>query len=160
MSSLSRLINDNSDIFVFKRIQMETGNLVTIQASVNAHVEKTWKAWTTPNDIVQWNNASEDWQTTKAENDLRVGGKFSSRMEAKDGSFGFDFSGIYTKVIPGKLIEYTLEDNRKVKVEFTYDDNKTTITETFEAEKENSIEMQRTGWQAILDNFKKYIESK
>lgn len=159
MSSLSRLINDNSDIFVFKRIQMETGNLVTIQASVNAHVEKTWKAWTTPNDIVQWNNASEDWQTTKAENDLRVGGKFSSRMEAKDGSFGFDFSGIYTKVIPGKLIEYTLEDSRKVKVEITYDDNKTTITETFEAEKENSIEMQRTGWQAILDNFKKYIES-
>ena len=138
---------------------MEPSNIITIATIANTSVEKAWKAWTTPNDIIQWNNASDDWHTTKAENDLRAGGKFSSRMEAKDGSFGFDFEGIYDKVIPNKFIEYTMGDGRKVKVEFSFNDNKTTITEIFEAEKENSIEMQRIGWQAILDNFKKYIES-
>ena len=138
---------------------MDTTSKITIETTVIAPVEKVWEAWTSPRDIIQWNRASEDWHTTKAENDLRVGGKFSSRMEAKDGSFGFDFEGIYDKVIPNELIEYSMADGRKVEIRFSLNENKTIITEIFEAEEQNSIEMQRAGWQAILDNFKKHIES-
>lgn len=137
---------------------MKTKNLITIDANCKAPVEKVWKAWTTPGDILQWNNASEDWHTTNAENDLRVGGKFSSRMEAKDGSVGFDFWGVYDEVKPNELLEYTLGDGRKVKIIFTAHGDETKIIETFDAESENSIEMQKIGWQAILDNFKKYVE--
>ena len=133
---------------------------ITVKATVNSPVEKVWEMWTNPEHIVKWNNASDDWHTTKAENDLRTGGKFLSRMEAKDGSFGFDFEGIYDNVIPNKLIEYSLGDIRKVKVEFEDENGKTNITEIFDAETTNSVELQRTGWQAILDNFKKYTESK
>ncbi|MEZ4691260.1 MAG: SRPBCC family protein [Ignavibacteria bacterium] len=132
---------------------------ITVKATVNSPVEKVWEMWTNPEHIVKWNNASDDWHTTKAENDLRTGGKFLSRMEAKDGSFGFDFEGIYDNVIPNKLIEYSLGDIRKVKVEFEDENGKTNITEIFDAETTNSVELQRTGWQAILDNFKKYTES-
>ncbi|MCB0726200.1 MAG: SRPBCC family protein [Ignavibacteriae bacterium] len=132
---------------------------ITVKATVNSPVEKVWEMWTNPEHIVKWNNASDDWHTTKAENDLRTGGKFLSRMEAKDGSFGFDFEGIYDKVVPNKLIEYSLGDIRKVKVEFEDENGKTNITEIFDAETTNSVELQRTGWQAILDNFKKYTES-
>jgi len=126
---------------------METINKpqITIEATINAPVEKVWKLWTGPEHIVKWNNASDDWHTTRAENDLRPGGKFLSRMEAKDGSFGFDFGGVYDEVITNKLISYTIGDGRKV------------IT-VFEAESQNPIEMQRGGWQAILNNFKKYAE--
>ncbi|WP_316931032.1 SRPBCC domain-containing protein [Flavobacterium rivuli] len=109
--------------------------------------------------MVKWSFASDDWHTTKAENDLRVAGTFSSRMEAKDGSFGFDFEGVYDEVETNKLIAYTLGDGRTVKIKFTDTGNETHIAETFEAETVNSEELQREGWQAILDNFKKYTES-
>jgi uncharacterized protein YndB with AHSA1/START domain len=133
--------------------------VITVQATILAPVEKVWKLWTTPEDIVKWNQASDDWHTTHAENDLQPGGRFTSRMEAKDGSMGFDFFGDYDKVIPHKLIEYTLGDNRKVKVIFIAFDNKTEIVESFEAEDVNSIELQHKGWQAIMDSFKRYAEA-
>ena len=133
---------------------------ITINTLVKAPVNVVWKCWSTPEDILKWNHASDDWHTTRAENDLKVGGKFLSRMEAKDGSFGFDFGGIYESVIPNQLIEYEIGDGRKVKVEFKENGNNTEIIEIFEAEQQNSIEMQREGWQAILNNFKKYVESR
>ncbi|GAB2811715.1 SRPBCC family protein [Ferruginibacter profundus] len=140
---------------------METQNktVLTIAATINAPVQKVWAYWTTPKDIVQWNAASDDWHTTKAENDLRVGGHFSSRMEAKDGSFGFDFGGVYDAVTPGEYIEYTLGDGRKVKINFTPVGDTTKVVSNFEAESQNPVEMQQGGWQAILDNFKKYTEA-
>ena len=132
---------------------------ITVEATVQAPVEKVWQYWTGPEHITKWNNASDDWHTTKAENDLRAGGKFSSRMEAKDGSMGFDFWGIYDDVKPNELITNTMGDGRKMSVHFKGEGDATKVTETFEAEDEHSIEMQRGGWQAILDNFKKYTES-
>ena len=140
---------------------METANLttITVENTVNAPVEKVWKYWSEPGFITKWAHASDDWHTTRAENDLKVGGKFLSRMEAKDGSFGFDFGGEYTKVEEHKAIEYTMGDGRKVKIDFTPQGNATRVVETFEAESTNPIEMQRGGWQAILDNFKKYTEN-
>lgn len=137
---------------------MEDKQIITIKAKVNASVEKVWRYWTEPEHIKKWNNASEDWHTPLAENDLRSGGKFLSRMEAKDGSFGFDFVGIYDEVELYKAIAYTLDDGRKVRINFTVRESFTEITEAFEAESTNSIEMQQSGWQAILDNFKKYAE--
>lgn len=134
-------------------------SIITVETTVQASPAKTWEFWTSPEHIMQWNNASEDWHTTKAENDLRIGGNFHSRMEAKDGSFGFDFGGTYDEVIVNKLIAYTLGDGRKVKVLFENLETETKIVETFEAENENPIDMQRFGWQAILDNFKRYTES-
>src|SRR5687768_1936150 len=140
---------------------METANTtaITVQTIVNAPIEKVWKFWTEPGHIIHWNNASDDWHTSRAENDLRVGGKFSARMEAKDGSFGFDFSGDYTNVEEHKTIEYTMGDGRKVKIDFSSEGKATKVVETFDAENTHSVEMQRTGWQAILDNFKKYTET-
>jgi uncharacterized protein YndB with AHSA1/START domain len=133
--------------------------IISVQTKINASIEKAWKFWTTPEDIVKWNNASDDWQTTKAENDLRVGGKFDYRMEARDGSTGFDFIGVYTKVKINKLIDYTIGDGRQVKVVFSTLGDKTEVAETFEAEDTYSIEIQRNGWQCILNNFKKYTEA-
>ena len=140
---------------------METPNktTITVEAAIVAPIEKVWKYWTEPQHIIQWNNASEDWHTPHAENDLKEGGRFTSRMEAKDGSFGFDFGGTYTLVETNKQIEYTLDDGRKVSINFTSQGNETTVVETFEAENMNSIELQKGGWQAILDNFKKYVEN-
>lgn len=135
-----------------------TTQIITVKAIVNAPIEKVWKSWSLPEHITKWNAASEDWHTPKAENDLRSGGKFSSRMEAKDGSWGFDFEGVYDNVEEFKLIEYSLGD-RKVKVEFNDLGNSTEVIEAFDAEQENSVEMQQAGWQAILDNFKRYTES-
>jgi uncharacterized protein YndB with AHSA1/START domain len=132
---------------------------ITIESTINAPVDKVWQFWTGPQHITKWNNASDDWHTPFAENDLRPGGKFLSRMEAKDGSFGFDFWGIYDEVVPNKTIAYTLGDNRKVKVIFSSTGNAARIVSTFEPEDTNPIEMQKRGWQAILDNFKKYAES-
>lgn len=132
---------------------------IAVETTVNVPVEKAWKVFTTPDDITKWNNASDDWHSPKAENDLRAGGKFTYRMEAKDGSFGFDFGGVYDEVKTNELIVYTIGDGRKVEVTFTGDGNETTIVETFEAEGTHSIEMQRGGWQAILNNFKKYTEA-
>jgi uncharacterized protein YndB with AHSA1/START domain len=133
---------------------------ITVSASINAPIEKVWELWTAPKHIMQWNNASPDWHTPKAENDLRTGGRFSSRMEAKDGSFGFDFGGVYDEVKMHKVIAYTIGDGRKVKVNFTGNGNTTEVVEAFEAEGTNPVEMQRGGWQAILNNFKKYVEAK
>jgi uncharacterized protein YndB with AHSA1/START domain len=134
--------------------------LITVETVINAPINSVWKKWTNPDDIVKWNNASDDWHTTRAENDLKVGGKFLSRMEAKDGSMGFDFSGTYNTIKPNEIIEYTADDNRKVQVHFFDGDDKTTIIEVFEAENENPLEIQKSGWQSILNNFKKYTESK
>lgn len=132
---------------------------ITVQTLVHAPIDKVWKCWTNPQDVMKWNNASDDWHTPWAKNDLQKGGRFSFRMEAKDGSFGFDFGGEYTNVVANKLIEYKLGDNRKVSVAFSESGNETRVEETFEAETENSLDMQRSGWQSILDNFKRYVEA-
>ena len=132
---------------------------ITVENTVKAPVEKVWKFWSKPEHITKWCAASDDWHTPRAENDLRTGGKFSSRMEAKDGSFGFDFGGVYDEVKTNELIAYTIGDGRKVKITFSSTGSETEIVETFEAEGTNPIEMQRGGWQSILDNFKKYVES-
>jgi uncharacterized protein YndB with AHSA1/START domain len=131
---------------------------VTIETTVKAPIAKVWSAWTTPGDITQWNTASDDWHTTKAAVDLRVGGEFSSRMEAKDGSFGFDFAGTYTKIVPNELLEFSFGD-RSATVEFSTIANGVHIRETFDAEADNSIEQQRSGWQSILNNFAKHVEA-
>lgn len=132
---------------------------ITVENTIAAPVETVWELWTTPDHITKWNMASDDWHSPFAENDLRAGGKFLSRMEAKDGSFGFDFSGVYDEVKTNELIAYTLDDGRKVHVAFTSQGNDTKVTTTFEAESENPIEMQQAGWQSIADNFKKYAEA-
>jgi uncharacterized protein YndB with AHSA1/START domain len=132
---------------------------ITVEATVNAPIETVWKCWTEPKHITQWNNASDDWHTPHAENDLRVGGKFLSRMESRDGSMGFDFIGTYQEVIEYKMIAYTMEDGRKVEITFLIENGKTTqVTETFDPENENTLELQKTGWQAILNNFKNHVE--
>lgn len=133
-------------------------SIITVETIVQASVADVWKCWTSPEDIIRWNHASDDWHTTKAENDLMPGGKFLSRMEAKDGSMGFDFWGIYKTVINQKEIVSEMGDGRKLKVDFIALGKETKIVESFEAETTNSIELQRTGWQAILDNFKNYVE--
>jgi len=140
---------------------METKNrtAITVEVTVKAPVEKVWEYFNGPEHIVNWAFASEDWHAPKSTNDLRVGGTFSTTMAAKDGSFSFDFGGEYTQVIEHKLIEYTLGDGRKVKVVFTSQGNETKVVETFDPENMNSDEMQKAGWQAILDNFKKYTEA-
>jgi uncharacterized protein YndB with AHSA1/START domain len=134
--------------------------IVSISVTVNAPIKKVWECWTTPEDIIHWCSGSNDWHTPRAENDLRVGGKFLTRMEAKDGSMGFDFQGVYQTIKTNELIEYDIEDGRKVRTEFTSSGNKTEIFEIFETESTNPVEMQRSGWQTILDNFKHYVESK
>jgi uncharacterized protein YndB with AHSA1/START domain len=132
---------------------------ITVESTVNAPLEKVWAFWNAPEHITKWCTATEEWHTPRAENDLRVGGSFLSRMEAKDGSFGFDFSGIYDEVKPNEKIAYTMADGRKVKIAFSGNKNETKIIETFDAENQNPVEMQKDGWQAILNNFKKYAES-
>lgn len=131
---------------------------ITVEATVQAPVDKVWELWTSPRHIIEWNQASADWCTTRAENDLVKGGRFSSRMEARDGSAGFDFSGVYDEVKPQEFIAYTIGDGRKVQVSFRETDGTTHIVETFEAEQTHSLQMQRDGWQAILDSFKRYAE--
>ena len=139
---------------------METGEKVTItvETTVHAPVNKVWEYWTEPQHITKWSFASDDWHAPNAENDLRVGGKFLTRMEAKDGSFGFDFGGVYDEVRINEFISYTLGDGRKVTVTFISQENDTKVIEAFEAEATHSIEQQQAGWQAFLDNFKKYSE--
>jgi uncharacterized protein YndB with AHSA1/START domain len=132
---------------------------ITVESTINAPVAKVWELWTKPEHIVKWNNASDDWHTPSAKNDLRTGGKFSSRMEAKDGSWGFDFEGIYDNVKEHEHIAYKMADGRKVSIDFKSTNGGTIVKETFDPETENTIELQRSGWQAILDNFKKYAEA-
>ena len=131
---------------------------ITVEATVNAPVEKVWKLWSEPDHITKWCTATTEWHTPSAQNDLRTGGTFVTRMEAKDGSMGFDFGGTYDLVKPHEYIEYTMGDDRKVKVVFATKGDTTHIIETFDAEETNPIEMQRSGWKAILNNFKKYTE--
>lgn len=133
---------------------------ITVETIVQAPLGRVWDAWNTPADIRQWNAASADWHTTKSTVDLREGGTFTSRMEAKDGSQGFDFDGTYTRVVPRKTVAYRMSDGREVSVEFSETPGGVRITETFDAETENSPELQRQGWQAILDNFGSYVASK
>mgnify|MGYP000146159045 CR=1 FL=1 len=132
---------------------------ITIGTTVNVPVEKVWDCWNTPEHIYQWNNASPDWHTLAAKNDLRIGGRFSFTMAAKDGSFSFDFGGTYTEVILHQRISYTMNDGRTAEVLFQANGNLTVISEMFEPESINPAEMQQAGWQAILNNFKRYTES-
>lgn len=132
---------------------------ITVEATVNVPVERAWLLWTIPEHIMQWNNASEDWHTPKAESDLREGATFCYTMAAKDGSFSFDFAGTFDRIAVHKLITYTLGDGRKVQVHFKPEGNSTIITEVFEAENIHSPELQQQGWQAILNNFKRYAET-
>jgi uncharacterized protein YndB with AHSA1/START domain len=132
---------------------------ITIETNVQAPIEKVWRAYTSPEDIIQWNAASDDWHTTSSNVELRVGGTFSSRMEAKDGSFGFDFAGTYTKIIPNELIEYEFF-NRSASVEFMQIKEGVKVRITFIAETEHSVEDQEEGWQAILDKFARHVEGK
>ena len=132
---------------------------IKIEATISAPAKKVWDHWTKPDHITKWNFASDDWQCPKASNDLKVGGKYSARMEAKDGSFGFDFTAIYDEVVDQRKITYTMEDGRKVTTEFENHGDKTKVITVFDAEKQNPEDMQRGGWQAILNNFKKYTES-
>jgi uncharacterized protein YndB with AHSA1/START domain len=140
-------------------METQKKTVITVENILNVPVEKVWEFWTKPEHIIKWNNASDDWHTTHAENDLQVGSSFVFRMEAKDGSMGFDFGGVYDEVRTYEYIEYTMGDGRKVKVTFTPQGNKTKVVESFEAENTHSPELQQGGWQAILDNFKKYTEA-
>ena len=132
--------------------------MITVSSNINASLEKVWEFWNNPVHIQNWYFASPDWHCPEAENDLQVGKSFNIRMEAKDGSFGFDFEGKYTKIIDFQIIEYILADNRKVITTFENQENSVLVTQKFDPETENTIELQQKGWQAILDNFKKYVE--
>ena len=132
---------------------------ITVETTVAAPVEEVWRAWTTPEDVKRWNAASDDWHTTASAVDLRVGGQFSSRMEAKDGSMGFDFAGTYTKVVPHQLIECTF-GGRTLSVQFIKAGDRVTVRETFDSEETHSPEQQRAGWQAILDRFARHVEGR
>ncbi len=133
---------------------------ITVETTVKAKLNAVWDAWNNPADIKQWNAAQDDWHTTRSSVDLREGGRFSARMEAKDGSVGFDFEGTYTRVVPKQAIDYRMSDGRDVKVEFVERRDEVLVTETFDAETENTPELQRQGWQAILDNFARHVEAK
>lgn len=139
---------------------METKDktVITVESTINAPVNKVWEYWTKPEHITKWCSASPEWHTPSATNDLKAGGSFTSRMEAKDGSMGFDFGGVYDAVKTNELITYTMGDTRRAEIIFQSEGGVTKITESFEAEGMNPVEMQRGGWQAILDNFKKYTE--
>jgi uncharacterized protein YndB with AHSA1/START domain len=131
---------------------------ITVETVINAPIDKIWDYWNNPEHITKWAFASEDWHVPTAENDIRTGGKFKTRMEAKDGSAGFDFEGSYTEVKENELVEYVMSDGRKVKVEFEPEAHGIKVKETFDAEEQNSAKFQRAGWQAILENFKNYVE--
>jgi uncharacterized protein YndB with AHSA1/START domain len=132
---------------------------ITIHTKVSADIQKTWDYYTDPKHIIRWNFASDDWQCPIASNDMRIGGKYSARMEAKDGSFGFDFEAIYNEITEGQGFVYTMPDDRQVNVYFQSQGNLTEIRIIFDAEKENAVDLQKNGWQAILNNFKNYVES-
>ena len=134
--------------------------MITIETIINAPLDQVWKAFNSPEDIVKWNQASDDWYCPKAENDLQVGGKLNSKMAAKDGSFQFEFEAKYDEIIPNKFIRYYIADGRRVEINFHEENNLTKITEKFEPESQNPTEMQQQGWQAILNSFKNYVESK
>lgn len=132
--------------------------MITVEATIKAPIEKVWGCFTEPKHVTKWNFAHESWECPSAQNDLQIGGKFTYNMAAKDGSFAFDFGGIYDEIILHKVISNILDDGRKMRVTFTVNGNEVLVSESFEAEKANPVEMQRAGWQAILDNFKNYTE--
>lgn len=132
---------------------------ICIDTVIDSDIDTVWKAWNTPQDIMQWNAASDDWHTTASEVDLCVGGSFNSRMEAKDGSMGFDFSGTYTRIIPNELVEYELDDGRVVSINFSSQAGNVVITQEFDAESQTEAERQRQGWQSILSNFARHVEN-
>lgn len=138
---------------------MESMETITVRAKVKGDIDKVWKMWTLPSHIIRWNHASDDWECPKSENDLRVGGKFSAIMASVDGKHSFEFGGTYTRVEEGKRIDYSMADGRKASVAFEAEGDSIVVTETFDPESENPREMQQGGWQAILDNFKKHVES-
>jgi uncharacterized protein YndB with AHSA1/START domain len=138
---------------------MSTPTRITVSALVNKPVADVWNTWTDPKHIIQWNAANDDWHCPKATNDLRTGGKFSSTMAARDGSFSFDFEGVYDDVQPNNRIAYTMADGRTCEILFTSENGATRVVESFDAKTQNPVEMQRTGWQAILDRFKAYAEA-
>ena len=140
-------------------MELAENPIITVETIVNQPLAKVWQYWTTPEHIMKWNHASIDWYTPYATNDLREGGIFNYRMASRDQKYGFDFSGVYDKIVPLQLIAYTLGDGRKVMISFTEVSGKTQICENFEPENVNAPEMQKTGWQAILNNFKLYLES-
>jgi uncharacterized protein YndB with AHSA1/START domain len=133
--------------------------IISITALVHNDLKKSWESYTLPQHVIQWNFASDDWQCPSASNSLSVGGKYIARMEAKDGSFGFDFEAIYDEVIIEEKLAYTMPDGRKATITFEQIENNTRVEVSFNAEMENPIEMQQDGWQAILNNFKKYTET-
>jgi uncharacterized protein YndB with AHSA1/START domain len=139
---------------------MAQATKITVEATINAPVAKVWELWNNPDDVIKWNTPDPGWHTPSSENDLRVGGRFKNRMEAKDGTFGFDFEGIYDSVILNQEISYTMADGRQATTIFTEQDGKTHLATTFDAETENDPEFQKQGWQSILNNFVKYAESK
>jgi uncharacterized protein YndB with AHSA1/START domain len=141
------------------KMETQEKTIITVETTVNAPASKVWEYWIKPEHITKWNNASDDWHTPWVKADFREGGNFTARMEAKDGSFGFDFGGVYDILRKNEYIEYTIGDGRKVKITFSPAGNKTKVVESFEAENTNSVELQKGGWQAILDNFKKYTEA-
>jgi uncharacterized protein YndB with AHSA1/START domain len=154
-----KFVSDNNRL---KNIFMNTGEkgkAITVQTTIKAPLSKVWKLWSEPQHIIRWNNASDEWHTPSAKNDFVPNGRFVYRMEAKDGSFGFDFSGVYDEIKDKQQINYTIDDGRKVAVNFTASGDETLVVQTFEAEEINSSELQQQGWQAILDNFKRYAES-
>ena len=134
-------------------------NKITVDATINANTQKAWDYYTKPEHITKWNFADPSWHCPKAENDMKVGGKYSARMEARDGSFGFDFKATYNDIVPGKSFTYTMPDGRVVVVDFVPNGDKTNLKIAFDAESQNPVEMQKAGWQSILNNFKDYVES-
>jgi uncharacterized protein YndB with AHSA1/START domain len=134
-------------------------NKITVDATINANQQKVWDYYTMPDHITKWNFADPSWHCPKAENDMKVGGKYSARMEARDGSFGFDFEATYNNIVPGKSFNYTMLDGREVDVDFVPKEDKTDLKIVFDAESQNPVEMQKAGWQSILNNFKNYVES-
>jgi uncharacterized protein YndB with AHSA1/START domain len=140
-------------------MQRTANATIKVTTTINAPVEKVWEHWTSPEHITKWNNASPDWCTPQAQNDLRIDGRFKYRMESRDGSMGFDFEGVYTDVKPLEYIAYTIDDGREVTIHFNQTGNETAVEEYFEAEYTHPLEMQQMGWQAILDHFKSYTES-
>jgi uncharacterized protein YndB with AHSA1/START domain len=132
--------------------------MITVQVIVSGSIERVWELWTSATHVIKWNNASDDWHTPYAENDLKVGGKFKYVMASKDGTMSFDFEGVYTNIKEHSLIAYEMADGRKVEIVFEKEAKGVKVIESFDPETENSDEMQKNGWQAILDNFKKYVE--
>ncbi|MFY8181384.1 MAG: SRPBCC family protein [Flavobacterium sp.] len=132
---------------------------ITVECTIKSSLDKVWKYWTTPEQIMLWNHASDDWQCPKATNNLKIGERFNYTMAAKDGSFSFDFEGTYTEVIENKSIKYVLDDEREVSIDFISIGDTVEVVETFEAETQNPVELQQFGWQAILNNFKKLVEN-